>query len=99
MKIAKEQLLKIIREVLLSETISGPYDKGSSWSIRRPKRTIELPDMEKHRQEMKVVGFLERALDTLELIGDNREETRGALKKARDLIYNETGLNMEEPQE
>ena len=92
MKIAKSELKRIIKEEILADGIY-PATGPTSWPWEKPKRNIEISDLEKNKQEMKVVGFLERALETLELIGDDREETYGTLRNVRDLIYNGTGLN------
>ena len=95
MKISKSQLKQIIKEELHAEGIypaTGPV----RWPWQKPKRAVEFSDLEKNRQEMKVVGFLERALETLELLGDDREETYGTLRRVRDMIYSDTGLKPDE---
>lgn len=92
MKIAKSELKRIIKEEILADGIY-PATGPTSWPWEKPKRNIEISDLEKNKQEMKVVGFLERALETLELIGDDREETFGTLRNVRDMIYNSTGLS------
>ena len=91
MKIPKSELKRIIKEEILAESITGGPEKPWMWDKR--ERNITISDLEKNKQEMKVVGFLERALETLEFIGDDREETYGTLRNVRDLIYNGTGLN------
>jgi len=90
-KIPKSELKRIIKEEILAESITGGPEKPWMWDKRG--RSITISDLEKNKQEMKVVGFLERALETLEFIGDDREETYGTLRNVRDMIYNSTGLN------
>ncbi len=88
----KELIKKELEEGIYPATSRKDFSIGPS--PMRKRGPIDLQQLEKHKQEMKVVGHLERALETLELIGDDRDETRGAIVKIRDMIYNETGLDI-----
>ena len=89
-----------LTELIKKELEEGLYDatSRSDFSMGRPRKRkrTSLHDLETHKQEMKAVGHLERALETLELIGDDRDETYGVIKKVRDLIYKQTGLDIKE---